>query len=69
MSSDECERKNIRVGLPVAIVQKQHQKTGKLTEGVVSRILTNSKKHPHGIKVKLIDGKVGRVKKILPFET
>ena len=51
--------------MPVVIVQKQHQKTGKLTEGVVSRILTKSKTHPHGIKVKLIDGKVGRIKKIL----
>ena len=69
MSSDGTERKGIRVGLPVAIVQKQHQKTGKLTEGVVSSILTNSRNHPHGIKVKLMDGKVGRVKKILPFET
>jgi uncharacterized repeat protein (TIGR03833 family) len=65
MSGDGTLRKNIRVGLPVAIVQKQHQKTGKLTEGVVSRILTKSKKHPHGIKVKLMDGTVGRVKKIL----
>jgi len=69
MSIDGTERKGIRIGLPVAIVQKQHQKTGKLTEGVVSRILTNSRNHPHGIKVKLMDGKVGRVKKILPFET
>ena len=69
MSNEGTERKDIRVGLPVAIVQKQHQKKGKLTEGVVSRILTNSRNHPHGIKVKLMDGKVGRVKKILPFET
>ena len=68
MGNEGCERKNIRVGLPVAIVQKQHQGSGKLTEGVVSRILTNSKIHPHGIKVKLMDGKVGRVKKILPHE-
>ncbi len=65
MSAEGTERKAIRVGLPVAIVQKQHQRTGKLTEGVVSRILTKSKNHPHGIKVKLLDGKVGRVKKIL----
>ena len=69
MSDEGTKRKNIRVGLPVAIVQKQHLRTGKLTEGVVSRVLTNSKKHPHGIKVKLMDGKVGRVKKILPFAT
>ena len=65
MSGDGTLRKNIRIGLPVAIVQKQHQRTGKLTEGVVRRILTNSKKHPHGIKVKLMNGKVGRVKMIL----
>ena len=65
MSTEGTERKYIRVGLSVAIVQKQHQRTGKLTEGVVSRILTKSKKHPHGIKVKLLNGKVGRVKKIL----
>ena len=69
MSDEGTLRKNIRVGLPVAIVMKQHQRTGKLTEGVVSRILTNSNKHPHGIKVKLMSGKVGRVKKILPSET
>ncbi len=69
MSNEGNERKNIRVGLPVAIVIKQHQKTGRLTEGVVSRILTKSKSHPHGIKVKLMNGKVGRVKKILPSET
>jgi uncharacterized repeat protein (TIGR03833 family) len=69
MSNEGCERKNIKVGLPVAIVQKQHQKTGTLTEGVVSRILTSSKTHPHGIKVKLMDGKVGRVQKILPYKT
>ncbi len=66
MSAEGTERKDIRVGLPVAIVQKQHQRTGKLTEGVVSRILTKSKRQPHGIKVKLLDGKVGRVKNILP---
>ncbi len=65
MSAEGTDRESIRVGLPVAIVQKQHQKTGKFTEGVVSRILTKSKTHPHGIKVKLINGKVGRVKKIL----
>ena len=65
MSAEGTDRESIRVGLPVTIVQKQHQKTGKLTEGVVSRILTKSKTHPHGIKVKLINGKVGRVKKIL----
>ncbi len=58
-------RRNIQVGLKVAVVQKQHQRTGELTEGVVQRILTNSANHPHGIKVKLENGKIGRVKKIL----
>lgn len=47
------------------IVQKQDQRTGKLTQGIVAKILTNSANHPHGIKVKLEDGKVGRVKEIL----
>ncbi|MDJ0646523.1 MAG: YwbE family protein [Flavobacteriaceae bacterium] len=58
-------RRNIKVGLKVAVVQKQHQRTGELTEGIVQRILTNSANHPHGIKVKLENGKIGRVKKIL----
>ena len=59
------ERKNIRAGLKVAIVLKQDQRTGKLTEGVVKDILTNSQFHPHGIKVRLTDGQVGRVQEIL----
>ncbi|NNC70210.1 MAG: YwbE family protein [Flavobacteriaceae bacterium] len=58
-------RRNITIGLKVAIVQKQHQRTDKLTEGIVRQILTNSSQHPHGIKVKLASGIVGRVKKIL----
>ncbi|MDY7395638.1 YwbE family protein [Aureibaculum sp. 2210JD6-5] len=58
-------RKNINIGQKVAIVLKQDQRSGKLTEGVVQKILTNSATHPHGIKVMLTDGKVGRVKKIL----
>lgn len=58
-------RKNIKIGQKVAIVLKQDQRTGKLTNGVVQRILTNSPNHPHGIKVRLSDGKVGRVKQIL----
>jgi uncharacterized repeat protein (TIGR03833 family) len=49
----------------VAIVLKQDQRTGKRTEGVVAKILTNSPTHPHGIKVRLEDGQVGRVKEIL----
>ncbi len=58
-------RKNIRPGLPVAIVLKQDQRTRKQTTGVVKDILTNSPNHPHGIKVRLTDGQVGRVQKIL----
>ncbi len=60
------KRSEIRPGLRVQIVQKQDQRTGKLTEGIVSRILTSSPTHPHGIKVMLEDGKVGRVHAILP---
>lgn len=59
------ERKNIRAGLNVAIVQKQDQRTGKQTVGIVKDLLTNSNFHPHGIKVRLTDGKVGRVQEIL----
>lgn len=58
-------RNNIKTGSKVLVVQKQDQRTGKLTEGVVSRILTNSKNHPHGIKVMLVGGIVGRVQEIL----
>jgi len=57
-------RKNIEIGSEVEIVQKHHQRTGELTEGVVKRILTNSKNHPHGIKVQLETGEVGRVKNV-----
>ena len=59
------ERKNIRPGIKVKIVQKQHQKTGQLTEGIVKDILTNSAVHPRGIKVRLEDGQVGRVQEII----
>jgi uncharacterized repeat protein (TIGR03833 family) len=58
-------RKDIRPGVKVAIVLKQDQRTGKRTEGVVKDILTNSQFHPHGIKVRLTDGQVGRVQEIL----
>ncbi|GAE92172.1 hypothetical protein JCM21714_1154 [Gracilibacillus boraciitolerans JCM 21714] len=58
------ERKNIKIGAKVRVVQKQDQRTGKLTEGIVARLLTNSATHPHGIKVKLENGIVGRVKEI-----
>lgn len=59
------ERKNIRAGLKVAIVLKQDQRTGKQTVGIVKDLLTNSNFHPHGIKVRLTDGQVGRVQEIL----
>ncbi len=59
------KRANIRVGLLVAIVLKEDQRSGDLTEGVVDRILTKSATHPHGIKVRLETGEVGRVKEIL----
>ena len=58
-------RSEIRPGLRVQIVEKQNQPTGKLTEGVVLRILTKSPTHPHGIKVMLTDGKVGRVQAVV----
>jgi len=62
------ERKNIRAGLKVAIVLKQDQRVGKQTVGVVKDLLTNSNFHPHGIKVRLTDGQVGRVQEILADE-
>ncbi len=58
-------RKNIQIGLEVEVVQKQDQSSGKLTNGIVKKILTNSPNHPHGIKVMLESGVVGRVKKIV----
>lgn len=58
-------RKNISPGILVDIVLKADQKTGKKTRGVVAEILTNSAYHPHGIKVRLTDGKVGRVQEII----
>ena len=62
---DGTERKNIYRGLRVAIVQKQDQRIGELTEGIVKDILTNSSTHPHGIKVRLETNEVGRVKNII----
>ena len=58
-------RSNIKIGAAVNVVQKQDQGTGKLTQGVVARILTNSPNHPRGIKVKLESGIVGRVQEII----
>lgn len=62
---DGNNRSNIKPGVKVLVVQKQDQRTGKLTEGVVKDLLTNSSTHPHGIKVRLESGIVGRVQKIL----
>ncbi|MCT4507775.1 MAG: YwbE family protein [Tepidibacter sp.] len=59
------KRSNIKQGIKVRVVQKQDQRSGKLTEGVVQRILTKSPTHHHGIKVMLESGIVGRVKEIL----
>jgi len=58
-------RDKIKIGITVEIVQKQDQRTGNLTEGVVKRILTSSNFHPHGIKVELDNGKIGRVQNII----
>ena len=63
--SNTPTRNEIQVGKIVQIVQKQDQRTGKLTEGMVKRILTSSNIHPHGIKVELNNGKIGRVQNIL----
>jgi len=62
---DGKKRTDIHPGTRVRVVQKQDQRSGKLTEGTVQEILTNSPTHPHGIKVRLIGGLVGRVKVIL----
>ena len=61
-------RKNIKPGLLVKVVQKRDQRTGELTEGIVKNILTKSPQHPHGIKVRLEGGLVGRVKEIIEEE-
>ncbi|MFC4812832.1 YwbE family protein [Paenibacillus sp. GCM10023250] len=66
MSTNGQLRANIRPGLTVDIVLKKDQPTGRLTRGVVKDILTNSPNHPHGIKVRLQSGDVGRVKAIVP---
>jgi uncharacterized repeat protein (TIGR03833 family) len=65
MRMDGMKRSNIKIGSRVKVVQKQHQRSGEVTEGVVARLLTKSKTHPHGIKVMLDDGIVGRVKEVL----
>jgi uncharacterized repeat protein (TIGR03833 family) len=62
---DPKKRFNIKQGLKVNIVLKQDQRSGNLTQGIVKDIFTNSPTHPHGIKVRLQDGQVGRVQEIL----
>jgi len=59
------KRENIKIGLRVLIVMKADQRSGKTIEGIVKEILTNSSLHPHGIKVRLESGQVGRVKEII----
>lgn len=59
------KRTDVKIGMPVKIVMKEDQRTGKLTEGIVKDILTKSPKHPHGIKVRIETGEVGRVQEIL----
>ncbi len=63
------ERKKVKPGMVVAIVLKKDQRSGNLTEGIVKDLLTKSSFHPHGIKVRLTDGQVGRVKEIIDKET
>lgn len=63
--SEGKNRANINIGDEVKVIQKHHQSSGELTQGVIKRILTNSKTHPHGIKVMLESGIVGRVKNII----
>ena len=62
---DGTTRENLKPGMKVKIVQKKDQRTGVLTEGTIKAVLTNSPKHPHGIKVLLENGTVGRVKEIV----
>jgi uncharacterized repeat protein (TIGR03833 family) len=61
----EIKRTNLKTGMQVRVVMKEDQRTGKLIEGIVKDILTKSPRHPHGIKVRLETGEVGRVKEIL----
>lgn len=63
---DGRKRSDVKPGARVLVIQKQDQRSGKTTEGVVASLLTNSPNHPHGIKVRLTNGIVGRVKEIMP---
>ncbi len=62
------QRSQLQPGMRVQIIEKHNQRSGAVTEGVVARLLTSSPAHPHGIKVQLVDGRVGRVQAILPAE-
>ncbi|MGJ8745012.1 YwbE family protein [Polaribacter sp.] len=62
---DGRQRKNVKIGLFVEVIQKSHQRTGELTEGIIAKILTKSPNHPYGIKVQLESGIVGRIKNII----
>lgn len=62
------QRSDLHPGLRVQVVEKHNQRSGVVTEGVVARLLTSSPAHPHGIKVQLVDGRVGRVQAIVPAE-
>jgi uncharacterized repeat protein (TIGR03833 family) len=62
---NEIKRTDVKTGMLVKVIMKEDQRTGKLTEGIIKDILTKSPKHPHGIKVRLETGEVGRVKEIL----
>ena len=62
---NEIKRADVKIGMHVKVIMKEDQRTWKLTEGIVKDILTKSPKHPHGIKVRLEAGEVGRVKEIL----
>ena len=69
MKNDGRVRSNVTKGAEVLVVLKRDQRTGKLTRGVVKDILTRSENHPHGIKVRLTDGKIGRVQEIVTHNT
>ena len=62
---DGTKRSELKAGMMVQVVQKHHQRTGELTEGVIAVLLTKSSFHPHGIKVRLESGVVGRVKAVI----
>jgi len=66
---DGRNRVDIKPGARVRVVQKQDQRSGKLTEGIVKDIFTKSPTHPHGIKVRLVSGIVGRVKEVFPEDS